>query len=133
MATPARLVMCCTLVSQIEFPLLFGQVMHHGFWGTAVVAARNIVLLTATVLALRALWKATTGVVAADGPGTADGPDAASHEAPAGESDAAGPSGAADGSAAHHIADSTADTPDLEPAGAAGAPAAGQSRGGGRD
>jgi Glycosyltransferase family 87 len=60
MTLPARLVLACTLVSQIEFPLLFGQVMNHGFWGTAVVAARNLVLLAATVLALRALWNATT-------------------------------------------------------------------------
>jgi len=129
MATPARLVMCCTLVSQIEFPLLFGQVMHHGFWGTAVVAARNIVLLTATVLALRALWKATTGPVAVDGPGAEDQPDAASDEVSGSESDVADTRRPADGDAARPAADA----PDLEPAGAAGAPTAGQSRGGGRD
>src|SRR5581483_1568259 len=29
MATPARMVMACTLVSQLEFPILFLQVMHH--------------------------------------------------------------------------------------------------------
>jgi hypothetical protein len=60
MGLPARLVMGCTLVSQIEFPLLFGQVMNHGFVGTALVAARNLVLLAATLIALRKLWTATT-------------------------------------------------------------------------
>jgi hypothetical protein len=59
MAWPARMVMACVLVTQIEFPLLFGQVLHHGFWGTALVAVRNIVLLASTWLALRALWRAT--------------------------------------------------------------------------
>jgi hypothetical protein len=132
MALPARLVMCCTLVSQIEFPLLFGQVMHHGFWGTAVVAARNIVLLTATVLALRALWKATTGPVGAAEPGTADRTDAASDPTPGLELDSA-IEDTAIRTAADGAAQSAAQAPDLEPAGAAGAPAAGQSRGGGRD
>ena len=121
MAVPARMVMCCTLVSQIEFPLLFGQVMHHGFLGTAVVAARNIVLLTATVLALRALWKATIGPVAVDGTDPAEGPDATSAPTP-GSDDLSDDEGARP----------DADDADLEPAGAAGAPSAGQSRGGGR-
>ncbi|MBS2965803.1 hypothetical protein KGA66_22310, partial [Actinocrinis puniceicyclus] len=60
MATPARLVLACTLVSQLEFPILFLQVLTHGFLGTAVVAARNLVLLAATLIALRKLWSATT-------------------------------------------------------------------------
>jgi hypothetical protein len=60
MGVPARMVMACTLASQIDFPLLFGQVLTHGFWGTAVVAARNLVLLAATLIALRRLWTAAT-------------------------------------------------------------------------
>jgi hypothetical protein len=60
MAVPARLVLACTLVSQLEFPILFLQVLTHGFLGTAVVAARNMVLLAATLIALRKLWSATT-------------------------------------------------------------------------
>jgi hypothetical protein len=116
MALPARLVMACTLVSQVEFPLLFGQVMHHGFWGTAVVAARNIVLLTATVLALRGLWRATTGPAA--GPNSGDDASTAVPDAVAGAGESA--TAQATGAAA------------LEPAGAAGAGAAGQSTGGGR-
>lgn len=73
MAVPARLVMACTLVSQIEFPLLFDQILHHGFLGNALVAGRNIVLLTATLLALRALWSATMAETAApDAPAGSD-------------------------------------------------------------
>jgi hypothetical protein len=118
MALPARLVLLCTLVSQVEFPLLFGQVMHHGFWGTAVVAVRNLVLLAATVLALRALWNATTGPAAADAARAAD-------PAPSG---AALPSPAPALSALDSALDSS-----LEPAGAAAAPPPGaQSSGGSR-
>ena len=65
MAVPARMVMCCTLVSQIEFPLLFNQILAHGFLGNAIVAGRNIVLLLATLLALRAMWNATTAEASA--------------------------------------------------------------------
>ena len=61
MFKPAMIVMGCTLVSQVEFPLLFGEVMYHGFWGTALVAARNMALLAATVMAMRALWRSTSG------------------------------------------------------------------------
>lgn len=75
MATPARLVMACTLVSQLEFPILFLQVMHHGFLGTAVVAARNLVLLAATVIALRNLWSATTAAPDRAVGGAAEGPE----------------------------------------------------------
>jgi hypothetical protein len=70
MALPARMVMACTLVSQLEFPILFLQVMHHGFLGTAVVAARNLTLLAATVIALRKLWSATTAPTTDAAPAT---------------------------------------------------------------
>jgi hypothetical protein len=75
MYKPALIVMGCTLVSQVEFPLLFGEVMFHGFWGTALVAARNIALVVATVMAMRALWRSTGR---ASGSGTdRSGPEAA--------------------------------------------------------
>jgi len=103
MGLPARLVMLCTLVSQIEFPLLFGQVMYHGFWGTALVAARNMVLLAATLIALRRLWGATAAAPAAEpGPNAAAVPsetvpsEAASSEAASSE---AVPSGDVEGDA----------------------------------
>jgi hypothetical protein len=58
MARPACLVIFCVLITQIEFPLLFGEVMGAQFWGTMVVAVRNLILVIACVQALRALWQA---------------------------------------------------------------------------
>jgi len=58
MARPACLALGCVLVTQIEFPLLFGEVMGGQFWGTTVVAVRNLVLVIACVQAVRALWQA---------------------------------------------------------------------------
>jgi hypothetical protein len=58
LARPACLVVCCALITQIEFPLLFGEVLGGQFWGTMVVALRNLVLVIAAVQALRALWQA---------------------------------------------------------------------------
>ncbi len=65
MATPARMVMGCVLITQIEFPVLFGEVMGHAVFGTLVVAARNAALLLATILAIKALWQASTQAPAA--------------------------------------------------------------------
>ena len=61
MARPACLVMLCVLVTQIEFPLLFGEVMGGQFWGTMLVAVRNLLLIVACVQALRRLWHAGAG------------------------------------------------------------------------
>jgi Glycosyltransferase family 87 len=58
MARPACLVIFCVLITQVEFPLLFGEVMGAQFWGTMVVAVRNLILVVACVQALRALWQA---------------------------------------------------------------------------
>ena len=58
LARPAWLVVCCVLVTQVEFPLLFGEVMGGQFWGTSLVALRNLVLVCACVQALRSLWQA---------------------------------------------------------------------------
>lgn len=58
LARPAWLAVCCVLISQFEFPILFGEVMNGQFWGTALVALRNLVLVCACVQALRALWQA---------------------------------------------------------------------------
>jgi hypothetical protein len=57
MARPACLVIFCVLITQVEFPLLFGEVMGGQFWGTMVVAARNLILVVACVQALRRLWQ----------------------------------------------------------------------------
>ena len=61
MARPACLVMACVLITQVEFPLLFGEVMGGQFWGTMVVALRNLVLVIACVQAVRRLWQAGAG------------------------------------------------------------------------
>jgi len=58
MARPACLIVFCALITQIEFPLLFGEVMLAQFWGTMLVALRNLILVIACVQALRALWQA---------------------------------------------------------------------------
>jgi hypothetical protein len=58
MARPACLVIFCVLITQVEFPLLFGEVITAQFWGTMVVAVRNLILVIACVQALRALWQA---------------------------------------------------------------------------
>jgi hypothetical protein len=57
LARPAWLVVCCVLITQFEFPLLFGEVMGGQFWGTSLVALRNLVLVCACVQAVRALWQ----------------------------------------------------------------------------
>jgi Glycosyltransferase family 87 len=105
MATPARLVMACVLITQVEFPILFGEVMGHAVLGTTVVALRNGTLLLATVLAIKALWQASTQDSApadspvdssVDGPAeavaaqalqAADSADAAAGDGPAGDGD----------------------------------------------
>ena len=117
MAVPARMVMCCTLVSQIEFPLLFNQILAHGFLGNAIVAARNIVLLVATVLALRAMWSATT--VDSTEPDATPGSDASADPDAAPESEPEAATLPEDGSEAD-----AADLEVLEPAGASGTPGA---------
>ena len=119
MAVPARMVMACTLVSQLEFPILFLQVMHHGFLGTAVVAARNLVLLAATVIALRRLWSATT----AKEPDPAQPAGSAPGAVPAARSEAQADAGA--GAVAQPAGDLVA----LQPAGAGPAPAGAEPRG----
>lgn len=120
MALPARMVMGCTLVSQLEFPILFLQVMHHGFLGTAVVAARNLVLLAATVIALRKLWSATTAV--ADEPAPAQPADSVGAASPGARSTAGAPAGA------DAITEPDADLVALQAAGAGQAPGGAEPR-----
>jgi hypothetical protein len=122
MATPARMVMACTLVSQLEFPILFLQVMHHGFLGTAVVAARNLVLLAATIIALRKLWTATTAV--ADDPARPQPTDSETSAVPAARSAAGAPA-----ETAAATEESNGDLVALQPAGASPASPGGEPRG----
>ncbi|HEU5357239.1 MAG TPA: glycosyltransferase family 87 protein [Actinocrinis sp.] len=125
MATPARMVMACTLVSQLEFPILFLQVMHHGFLGTAVVAARNLVLLAATIIALRKLWSATTAVE--EDPKQPQPTDSTAGAVPDARSAAGAPAGA--GAESEPQSEPAADLVTLQPAGAGPTPAGREPRG----
>ncbi|MFB9370592.1 glycosyltransferase 87 family protein [Kitasatospora sp. NPDC001664] len=55
----AVLVLVTTLLTMLEFPILFGQVVASEPWGVAVLTARNLTLLAAAVLSCRRLWLST--------------------------------------------------------------------------
>ncbi|MGK4583721.1 glycosyltransferase 87 family protein [Kitasatospora sp. HPMI-4] len=57
----AALILLATFFTTLEFPLLFGQVHHSQPWGVAVLTARNGLLLAATVVSCRRLWRSTRG------------------------------------------------------------------------
>ncbi|WP_030745947.1 glycosyltransferase 87 family protein [Streptomyces sp. NRRL F-5135] len=59
MALPAWMVLVATAVTQLEFPLFFDLVVTGDPAGVALLAVRNGLLVTATVLACRRLWRAT--------------------------------------------------------------------------
>ncbi|MEU8685244.1 glycosyltransferase 87 family protein [Streptomyces sp. NPDC048611] len=82
---PVVLVLLATGVTLLEFPVGFGQVVASDPWGVTLLLVRNGLLVAASLLACRRLWRATRG----DGPGrpgTADvvrARSAADGEAPA--------------------------------------------------
>ncbi|WP_441246511.1 glycosyltransferase 87 family protein [Kitasatospora sp. McL0602] len=55
----AVLVLVATLVTTLEFPVLFGQVHASQPWGVAVLTVRNLLLLAAALLSCRRLWRST--------------------------------------------------------------------------
>lgn len=55
----AVLILIATLLTTLEFPVLFGQVDNSQPWGVAVLAARNLLLVAATLLSCRRLWRST--------------------------------------------------------------------------
>ncbi|WP_263105764.1 glycosyltransferase 87 family protein [Kitasatospora sp. DSM 101779] len=57
----AVLILAATVLTTVEFPILFGAVQHSEPWGVAVLTARNLLLLAATVLSCRRLWRSTRG------------------------------------------------------------------------
>nr|WP_199566233.1 glycosyltransferase family 87 protein [Streptomyces corynorhini] len=59
MAWPAGLVLAATAVTQLEFPLLFDQVVAGDPVGVALLFARNGLLVASAVCACRVLWRAT--------------------------------------------------------------------------
>ncbi|MFD9129565.1 glycosyltransferase 87 family protein [Kitasatospora sp. NPDC059571] len=61
----ALLLLPATVLTTVEFPILFGAVQHSQPWGVAVLAARNLLLLAATLVSCRRLWRSTRGPDAA--------------------------------------------------------------------
>jgi hypothetical protein len=55
----AVLILVTTLLTTLEFPVLFNQVHNSQPWGVAVLTARNLLLLAATLLSCRRLWRST--------------------------------------------------------------------------
>ncbi|AUG76792.1 hypothetical protein CFP65_1924 [Kitasatospora sp. MMS16-BH015] len=55
----AVIILIATLVTTLEFPVLFGQVHNSQPWGVAVLTVRNLLLLAATLLSCRRLWRST--------------------------------------------------------------------------
>jgi hypothetical protein len=59
MRTPAWLVLGATSVTQLIFPLFYHSLRYGQVYSGAILLGRNAVLVTAAVLAVRALWRAT--------------------------------------------------------------------------
>ncbi|MCX4749559.1 glycosyltransferase 87 family protein [Kitasatospora sp. NBC_01287] len=57
----AVLVLVATVLTTLEFPMNFGQVVNSMPWGVTVLASRNLTLLAATLLSCRRLWRSTQG------------------------------------------------------------------------
>lgn len=58
MAKPCWLLLAAISVTQFEFPWLFPYLVRGSAWAAVFVGARNLLLLAATWLAVRALWRA---------------------------------------------------------------------------
>jgi hypothetical protein len=79
MALPAGLVVVACFVTVLEFPLWFSDVVTSTPLGVTLLAVRNGLLVIATVLAARTLWRATVPKpVQAKVPGQAARPQEAS-------------------------------------------------------
>ncbi|WP_354639738.1 glycosyltransferase 87 family protein [Kitasatospora camelliae] len=55
----AVLILLATVLTTVEFPVLFGQVYRSQLWGVLVLSARNLLLLAATLISCRRLWLST--------------------------------------------------------------------------
>ncbi|WP_306336128.1 glycosyltransferase family 87 protein [Streptomyces sp. KL118A] len=62
MVVPARLVLVATLVTFLEFPVWFSHVVTGDPLGLSLLVVRNGLLVAATVLACRGLWRRTVSV-----------------------------------------------------------------------
>ncbi|MEU6607516.1 glycosyltransferase 87 family protein [Streptomyces shenzhenensis] len=59
MGRPALLVLAATLVTVLEFPIGFAHVVVGDWYGTGLLFLRNGLLIAATLLAARRLWRST--------------------------------------------------------------------------
>ncbi|MFI8323049.1 glycosyltransferase 87 family protein [Streptomyces sp. NPDC085529] len=59
MRTPAYLILWATAVTQFEFPVWFSHVTQSDWLGVGVLFLRNGLLIAATLMACRILWKHT--------------------------------------------------------------------------
>ncbi|MFB6789756.1 glycosyltransferase 87 family protein [Streptomyces olivaceus] len=82
MRVPVALVLAASLVTVLEFPLLFADVVASTPLGIALLAVRNGLLVTAALVGARALWRDTVrrgsagGRPGASGPGISRAPSA---------------------------------------------------------
>ncbi|MEC3993574.1 glycosyltransferase 87 family protein [Actinacidiphila sp. DG2A-62] len=63
---PVLLTLAATLFTTLEFPLFFQEVTASTAWGVLLIAVRNALLVAASLLACRRLWRATGPGAAAD-------------------------------------------------------------------
>ncbi|WP_078868928.1 glycosyltransferase 87 family protein [Streptomyces sp. NRRL B-1347] len=73
MAVPARLVLVATFVTFLEFPVWFSHVVASDPLGVTLLVVRNGLLVAATFLACRTLWRRTVVEAAAVSPVPAAG------------------------------------------------------------
>jgi hypothetical protein len=59
MGLPALLVLAATFVTVLEFPIGFAHVVASDWYGTGLLFLRNGLLVAASVVAARRLWRAT--------------------------------------------------------------------------
>ncbi|GAA2491557.1 glycosyltransferase family 87 protein [Streptomyces gobitricini] len=59
MARPAKMVLVATGVTMLEFPIWFTHVVHSDLWGIVLLTVRNGLLVAATLIACRELWRQT--------------------------------------------------------------------------
>ncbi|MFG2158451.1 glycosyltransferase 87 family protein [Streptomyces olivaceus] len=82
MRVPVALVLAASLVTVLEFPLLFADVVASTPLGIALLAVRNGLLVSAALVGARALWRDTVrrgsagGRPGASGPGISRAPSA---------------------------------------------------------
>lgn len=55
---PCWLLLAAISLTQVEFPLLFSRLVHGGRWAPWFVTGRNLMLVAATLWAVRLLWRA---------------------------------------------------------------------------